>query len=259
MTLGSRLFFFHNPKAGGTAVGRVMASLFPAEARCPLIENTEREHQDNAGNYAEYSNYAYYGGHYGYDIFSSVSSGHRAVTNFRDPVNRLVSLYGFYRQVPLPENPADLDNLYPVAFAHRSSFRQFVGTGDPRVEIHTRNHHVRQLTSSAWDPASRGDLSHARTVLAEMPWFYVCAYPGQSQRWAQDVFGPRFGQIQRENVTGPQAAVMVDRETRRIIHAKNGLDQALYADAVRRLTRPKLAKVFWFFFSKKNKKESTSF
>jgi hypothetical protein len=246
MTFSSGLFFFHNPKAAGTAVGRVLGSLFPAEARCPLIENTEREHQQHAGKYADYISYAYYGGHYGYDIFSTVADGHRPVTNFRDPASRLISLYNFYRQVPLPQNEAELDNLYPVAFAQRSSFRQFVETEDPRVEIHTRNHHVRQLSSSAWDPGSRGDLGQARALLAQMPWFYICAYPEQSQHWGEHVFGAAFGKISRENVTHHQTEVRIDSDTSRIIQDKNRLDQTLYVEAVRRLTRPRISRA-WVF------------
>ena len=159
MVLDRGLFFFHNPKAGGSAIQSVVEACFAPSARAPLIENTQREHEQRAGDYADVKGYAFYGGHYGRDIFESVQTGHAAISNFRQPWARLLSLYNYYRlAVTLPDDAADLDNLYPVAVAQRADFHHFVSTDDPRIEIHTRNHHVRQLSASAWDVNSVGDL-----------------------------------------------------------------------------------------------------
>ena len=154
---GRGLFFFHNPKAGGSSIRRVLGSLFPSASHCPPIENTERDHERRAGSYREFRGYRHYAGHYGHDIFQTVADRHDPISNFRDPAARLLSLYNFYRiQIPLPEDPVQRDDLYPVAFAKQVDFHRFVASDDPRIEIHTRNHHVRQLTSSVWDPNSRG-------------------------------------------------------------------------------------------------------
>ena len=100
------LFFFHNPKAGGSSIRRVLGSLFPPAAHCPLIENTERDHERRAGNYRGFRGHRYYAGHYGHDIFRVVEDRHDPVSNFRDPAARLLSLYNFYRiRVPLPRMP----------------------------------------------------------------------------------------------------------------------------------------------------------
>jgi hypothetical protein len=229
------LFFFHNPKAGGTAVGTVLAAMFAPELRCPLIENTERDHARLGGHYAPFRGYRYYGGHYGRDIFNAVSDGHRAITNFRDPQARLRSLYTYYRLVvKLPENANLLDDLYPVAFAQSHDFHSFVATEDPRIEIHTRNHHVRQLTMSAWSPGSVGDLEQAMAFVDLMPWYYVCELAECSQLWGRRVFGGRFTEIRRENVTAG-AYDSPPEMTRRIIEEKNALDRSLHEFAARKL------------------------
>lgn len=237
------LFFFHNPKAGGTAISRVFRSMFPPEEHCPLIENSERDHERQHGDYAGFRGYRYYGGHYGYDIFEAVDDRHDIVTNFRAPAARLLSLYNFYRlEVTLPENAAQLDDLYPVLFAQQADFRSFITTDDPRIELHTRNHHVRQLTSSGWNFDSEGDLAHAKALLERMPWFYVCEHPERSEQWGREVFRSRFIPLQRENVTrrskGSLVAVTtIDAATLRAIHDKNLLDEALHAHATQRLLR----------------------
>ncbi len=237
------LFFFHNPKAGGSSINRVLGSLFPQAAHCPLIENTERDHQRRAGDYGGFRGYRYYAGHYGHDVFRAVADRHDPISNFRDPAARLLSLYNFYRiRVPVPEDAGQLDDLHPVLFAKRVDFHRFVCSDDPRIEIHTRNHHVRQLSGSAWEPGSRGDLAQATAMLDRMPWFFVCEHPERSQLWATAVFGDRLAPIPRDNVTGGQcggfvAVTTMTAATRRVIQGKNALDAALHARAVRRLLR----------------------
>ena len=233
----SGLFFFHNPKAGGTAVGHALEAMFAPELRCPLIENTERDHERRGGNYTPFRGYRYYGGHYGRDIFDVVADGHRAITNFREPEARLRSLYTYYRvAVKLPEDAQLRDDLYPVAFAQSHDFHAFVATPDPRIEIHTRNFHVRQLTLSPWLPGREGDLAQAIAFVDLMPWYYVCEVPELSQRRARRVFGDGFADILRENLTDG-ASEPPSELTRRIIAEKNALDRSLYEFARKKLRR----------------------
>ncbi len=251
------LFFFHNPKAGGSSVNRVLGSMFPPDQHCPLIENTERDHERRAGNYRGFRGYRYYAGHYGHDIFQAVADRHDPVSNFREPAARLLSLYNFYRiQPPVPDDAERRDDLYPVAFAKQVDFHRFVSTNDPRIEIHTRNHHVRQLTGSAWQPGSPGHLAQATAMLQRMPWFFVCEHPQRSQRWGERVFGARFAPIGRENVTRDNpanggGADLVDAAaiapaTLRVIRDKNALDAALHARAARRLLQQTRDPLRWW-------------
>src|SRR5476651_1519214 len=178
------IFFFHNPKAGGTSINRILEAMFAPDERCPLIESSERDHRRLREDYTAFCGHRYYGGHYGYDIFRAVTDRHGAVTNFRDPCSRILSLYNYFRlEVILPDDPVELDNYYAVAFAQESDFHSFVATNDPRIEVYTRDHHVRQLTSSAWTPDCSGDLHHAFGILETMPWYYVCEHPEESVCW----------------------------------------------------------------------------
>ncbi|MEO8779687.1 MAG: hypothetical protein ABI389_13570 [Rhodanobacter sp.] len=238
------LFFFHNPKAGGTSVARALESMFVDVERCPLIENSQRDHDRRHGDYAAFRGYRYYGGHYGHDIFSVVTNdSHCAVTNFRDPAERLLSLYNYYRlDVTIPKDPSEVDNYYAVMFAQQVDFHRFVSTEDPRIEIHTRNHHTRQLTNSGWVSECALGLTYAVAMLKSMPWFYICERPELSMRWARQVFGHSFPVIPRENVTsreknGRFAVTDIEPATRRIIYEKNVLDETLRARAVRRMQR----------------------
>ena len=217
-------------------MGRMLSARFSTAERCPLIENSERDHQRRAGDYNAYRGFRYYGGHYGYDVFSHVADTHMPVTNFREPVGRLYSLYRYFRfGVKIPNDPASLDNLYPVEFAQRYDFLSFVSTEDPRIEVYTRNHHVRQLSGSAWSPGSLADLPRALRLLDRMPWFYVCAYPVSSQQWADAVFGENTQRILRENITQCNQALRVGFAERHRILEKNVLDAELYRAAQVRL------------------------
>jgi hypothetical protein len=166
-----------------------------------------------------------------------VADCHAPVTNFRDPVSRLLSLYNFFRlEVTLSDDPGELDNSYAPAFAQQVDFHTFVATEDPRIEIYTRNYHVRQLTHSAWASDCSGDLKHAVGLLERMPWFYVCEHAELSARWGRAVFGDRFTPVPRVNITsrsksGRAAVITIDPATRLVIRAKNTLDEALYKHA----------------------------
>jgi hypothetical protein len=124
-------------------------------------------HERRGGNYAAFCGYRYYGGHYGYDIFRVVSDGHDAITNFREPAARLLSLYNYYRlDVTLPDDPSQLDYYYPVVFAQQVDFHCFVSTNDPRIEIqHPQPPRPAADENSAWSPGSAGDLTHTVALL----------------------------------------------------------------------------------------------
>ena len=95
--MSQKIFFFHNPKAGGASLRRVFESHFLPEKRCPIIENNKVEHEELGGDYTRFRGYDLYAGHYGRDIFVTVNDGHSCVTNFRHPIARLLSLYNFFR------------------------------------------------------------------------------------------------------------------------------------------------------------------
>jgi hypothetical protein len=235
------IFFFHNPKAGGTSIDRALGSCFHPQDRAPLIENSQRDHERNAGDYGRYAGYLYYAGHYGYDIYCQIAAAHAPVTNFRHPATRLVSLYRFFRGIAVPpQGAAERDDLYPVLFAQQVGLHDLICAEDPRIELYTRDHHVRQLTASAWSEGGSRDIAQACDLVDRMPWFYVCEHPGLSQAWADSVLPSlllrAMPPIPAENRTVlPGREPPLERRTYRAICDRNELDFCLYAHATRRL------------------------
>jgi hypothetical protein len=236
-----KIFFFHNPKAGGVSLRTVFESRFSTAKKCPIIENDKVGHERLRGEYASFRGYDYYAGHYGYDIFRSVNDGHGCVTNFRDPVGRVVSLYNYFKfNVSLSQEELATDRFRAVALAKSVSFEKFVSSDDPDIEVYLRNAHFRQLANSCWNLEPSKGLNDVCRFVDEMRWYYVCEYPRLSAVWLRRTFGREFCRIPRANVTQiksnqPANLLPLDDRIRKLILAKNSLDFALYRYAVRRL------------------------
>ncbi len=234
-----RLFFLHNPKAGGTSVVSALRALFSYEQQCPRIENDAAEHRLHAGRYGAYAGYSFYAGHYGRDIQQAVGPRMPCVTNFRWPVARIVSLYRYFRFVVEIDDAQRADPRFrAVAMAKTLSLDDFVSCDDPAVEIHTRDHHFRQLTASGWSLESDGDLASVKTFIDAMPWFFVCEHPQESMIWAETAFQGRLGPVPHLNETGAaEAAAQLSPWAYRALDAKNQRDLALYRHALDGLLR----------------------
>ena len=194
--MSDKIFFFHNPKAGGSSLKRIFESRFPAEKRCPLIENEKVQHEGLRGDYVRFRGFDLYAGHYGHDIFVVVNDGHSCVTNFRHPVDRLISLYNFFRfYVNLSDEELRTERFYAVLAAKSLSFERFVCADDPHVEVYVRNAHFRQLANSCWSLETVKGFKDVCRLIDGMPWYYVCEYPELSVRWMRRVFDWEMDQI----------------------------------------------------------------
>jgi hypothetical protein len=238
-----KIFFFHNPKAGGTSLIQLFASHFAPEKRCPLIENTQVEHDSLSGDYLRFRGYDLYAGHYGRDIFSAVNDGHACITNFRHPATRLVSLYNFFRySVNLPEEELWTERFYAVRFAKSESFGDFVSSDDPRVEVYVRNWHFRQLANSCWSLEITNRVDEVYRFIDGMLCYFVCEYPEASVCWMRRALNWHLDRLPQENVTGDQGGLVIsasalDDDTCRIICEKNDLDFGIYRYAVDRFLK----------------------
>ena len=235
-----KIFFFHNPKAAGSAIRSILEPRFAESVRSPSIVNDLCGHEALAGRYRPFQGYDYYGGHYGRDIFESVAAGHLVTTNFRNPVSRVVSLYNYFRHmVTLTEAELGSERFIAVKAAKTLEFGRFVTSSDPRIEVYIRNQHYRQLTASCWSLAMTDSLAETCRFVDTMPWYYVCEHPDLSALWARHALGWTAARLPRANITaGPQAEMIrveeLDRMTCRAICEKNRLDLALYQHAVGR-------------------------
>ena len=236
-----QIFFFHNPKAGGSSLRMVFGSHFSPERQCPVIENDKVGHEQLNGKYGNFRGYHYYAGHYGRDIFEAVHDGHLCITNFRNPTARIISLYNYFRfDVELPEKELCSERFRAVAFAKSASFEKFVSSVDPDIDVYVRNAHFRQLANSCWALETTRKLDDVCRLVDEMPWYYVCEYPALSIAWFEREFAWDLRQMPRENVTRTQnfqpiVLTALDDRIRALILEKNDLDFALYQYAVSRL------------------------
>lgn len=233
-----QLFFFHNPKAGGTSVVDALSRLFAAERRSPRIEDDATEHAARAGRYEAFRGYDFYAGHYGFDIYEAMGGRLPAATNFRWPVDRVVSVYRYFRHVvEISDAQARDPRFRAVSLSKQLSLDDFVTCDDPAVVLHTHDHHFRQLTGSGWSPVYEQEMAAARALIDGMLWFYVCEHPYESLDWADAAFGGRVLGVRRLNVTQAEdaAETVLSRKAYRQLLAQNQKDMAIYQYALGRL------------------------
>lgn len=230
------VFFFHNPKAGGTSISQWLGSLYDTEERAPIIVNDGDRHRALAGQYDHYRGYRFYAGHYGRDIFESVGSGHKPITNFRDPVRRLISLYNYFRiVVPATDEVLTQPRFACVQAAKRQGVSEFLLNTDPAVELYTRDYHVRQLTLSGFEPVA--DLGIAMEMVDAMPWFFVAEMAEQSRAWAERWLQLKVPRFPRSNETPAHVEQVTNLEpaVEQLVRERNQLDYALYEFALSRI------------------------
>jgi hypothetical protein len=179
-----RLFFLHNPKAGGTALRSFLGSLFTDDQVAPVFSNAPNDHRSNEAYVSGHAGYAFYAGHYGYEVFTCLNSDHSLVTNFRDPIERVLSLYRYWRN---NVSATDLASAHPkdaalVLLSHRLGFSEFIRCPDPDLRLYISNFHFRQLLASPWSAPRTGflDVIRVKRRITSMPWFYVAEMPSAS-------------------------------------------------------------------------------
>jgi hypothetical protein len=239
MAPNRRIFFFHNPKAAGESVKRALEAHFLQSTKAPRIENDVVDHAALDGNYKDFRGFDFYFGHYGRDVFEAVNDGHVCVTNFRHPINRMISLYNYFHfTVQLsPEQLAE-ERFFAVACAKKSSLHDFLACDDPRVRVYTNNQHTRQLTGSLWVCEVAPNLAEACQFVDRMSCYYICEYAELSALWMQETFG--ISTIPRINVTEAEkqsSVAELSAATRSVILKKNELDMQLYQYAVSQFLR----------------------
>jgi hypothetical protein len=105
------------------------------------------------------------------DIFEAVNEGHVCVTNFRNPLARLISLYNYFRfEVKLSEEELRTERFRAVALARSVSFEEFVSLSDPNVDVYVRNAYSRQLADSCWTRETTKVFDDGCRFIDEMPW-----------------------------------------------------------------------------------------
>lgn len=242
-----RILFFHNPKAGGTAVASQFKSMIG-------VENSmiwDQSCPPDRGSWKSCSRHDLIHGHCGYDFFQEVGPNYLLTTNFRHPVSRIVSLYDFWRnntdgadlinqQTSLANSPVTVIAPY---LARHLSFPKFLREQHVAISIYTKNFHARQLLKTPWEywKPNRFNLLTLKRRIRRMHWFYVCEYPMLSEAWFRIQFPtvPLPLGLSHENTTNyeQKEKTIPSTDDVALVLSNNWLDLAIYRFAVRLLEK----------------------
>lgn len=228
-----KFFFLHNPKAGGSSVRTALAR---GASIAPTFANAPNDYRQNGHRLDDHSGYDFYAGHYGHDVFARLGRDHVLVTNFRDPVQRIQSLYRFWRHnVP----SGTLGDLHPrdaevVALAKTVSFPEFIRSGNDDLRLYISNFHFRQLLGCGWTWNANGwsELLQVKWRIRRMAWFFIAETAEASCLLLRDL-SPELATITipRENRGSGEPADISIADAEHLVDL-NRLDYAIYSYAV---------------------------
>jgi hypothetical protein len=136
------LVFLHVPKCGGTTVHEWLAAVLAPGALSP--ERNRMPADLTAGRARELQQHRVFSGHFDVVDLAQFPGPQRRFTVLRDPVDRLVSLYDYWRAYR-PDHIEQHDLVGPRA-ARSMSFDEFVCGTDPRIVHDVDNTYVRTFT-----------------------------------------------------------------------------------------------------------------
>lgn len=230
-TPDSRIVFLHIPKTAGTAVHHAFLTAFAGRRRV----FPHRWEHEFAG--VEADRFDYFSGHIGFAAASRI--GGRMITVLRDPADRVLSVYYFFRH--LFETGAERNAKTVLAMQH--SLPDFLRlTDNPYLILELRNRMTWQLAASCELPfraayinqGLREDalLAQAIANLKRLTIFGLDSRLDRFARLARDRLGVDLA-IGAENVTPNRIAMRdIDPQVLQLVDPWIELDRQLY-DAAR--------------------------
>jgi hypothetical protein len=241
-----KFFFLHNPKAGGVSIRSLLRSVSNGGSIAPQFMNAPQDYRSNRETVSTLRGYDLYFGHYGYEVYQIVNKGHTLVTNFRDPAQRVHSMYRYWRHNVLDE---DLDNLigrdaYVVKLAKELSFSEFIRVNDEDLLCYISNFHFRQIYLTGWLHHTYTNTSELEVYrrIKDMPWFFIAETPEASMSLFQLAFPEaRDIDIPIENVSLGNRDEMFQADVD-YLKSLNQFDYAIHAYALN-IQSERLAKI----------------
>jgi hypothetical protein len=143
---GRTLLFLHVPKAGGTALGGVLANRFAADDCVDTYE--ARRPTDTQVNAARFMT-----GHVSMSALERFERPPFSITVLREPIARALSTYSFFRELEVPETdrPGLERHDAMVRLARRYSLDQLIESGPDLAEHYLGNWQARVLGAKRLD------------------------------------------------------------------------------------------------------------
>jgi Wzt C-terminal domain/Sulfotransferase family len=220
--------FCHIPKTGGTSVHKLIAQWFPKES---VTENIDSENYSTA--IKAWSRFDVVIGHFWFRPGEALDPGRNNITILRDPIDRVLSHFFFFRQLQLtrhasvPERSLDLT--------------EYVSSDLPSVRANVCNFQTRLLAPLGMPPnnpnPTENQLLEAAVRAVDL-FDLVGVYPELDDAAAciaSMVRVPMNGDLPRENVSvGRMSVAEIPDSVREQLERLNVLDRELYAHAERR-------------------------
>jgi hypothetical protein len=145
---GPPIAFLHLEKTAGVSLAKLLTDMFHPAQIDPDPHRTLPPHvaAPFAGRPAnEIRRHALVYGHYDLPSLRRLDAGRIVITMLRNPVERILSLYYYWRSIDLARLRGSAS--YPaVEMAHRCGLLEFLGAASPVVRNHIDNFYVRRLT-----------------------------------------------------------------------------------------------------------------
>lgn len=130
MSNSPRVVIVHIGKTGGTWLKDALRPFYDHEEVCPLQFESQFP-----SDLREFKRYKLFDCHIGYDVASKLDAN--LVTVVRNPFDRIVSLYHYWKEVP--------DIEYGPGIAKRLSFEEFINSRDDAVILDAINAQAWQI------------------------------------------------------------------------------------------------------------------
>jgi hypothetical protein len=239
-----RLFFIHTPKAGGVSVSEWLRTLYRPDEICPAsADGVWRTPLSEAAAYSLFV------GHFDIDFVKAVDPNGTKLTVIREPVQRVVSLYDFWRSFDPEWADLEYGEVSGPRYARSMSFSAFIHSEDPVVADNISNLATSQLLGSRFaflKGEPQAAIRQAISTLLSFDWFTttnrlsaaieklanMLNVPPPEQRQLNRTYEPEPGaprsRVRRTCPTG---------EDVRHLAELNSLDTALYRAADLHLSR----------------------
>jgi hypothetical protein len=230
MTAGTKIVHLHIPKTAGSAVRKAFERAAGGSLR--VFPHFEEERFTNV----DPAQYDFFSGHFGFKTAATL--GGKLITVLRDPVDRFVSVYYFWRQLLEDGREKNLKTM----LASKYSLAEFVKIRDePALLVALHNTMTWQIAHGT-SLASRRELRQLgkteddvyKLALANLSKFALVGIQERLELFEKAV-ERKFSvsvEFKRANVTVARASVIdISAATKRAIHDWTLMDMELYQEA----------------------------